>query len=38
LHEAIAAAIARQDPRAVETAMAERFDNSVKALLDAGVN
>ena len=37
-HEAIAAAISRQDPRAAETAMAEHFDNSVKALLDAGVN
>lgn len=38
VHEAIAAAIARQDPRAAEVAMAEHFDNSVKALLDAGVN
>jgi len=38
VHEAIAAAISRQDPRAAETAMAEHFDNSVKALLDAGVN
>ncbi len=37
-HEAIADAISRQDPRAAETAMAEHFDNSVKALLDAGVN
>ncbi len=37
-HEAIADAIWRQDPRAAEAAMAEHFDNSVKALLDAGVN
>ncbi len=37
-HEAIADAISRQDPRAAEAAMAEHFDNSVKALLDAGVN
>jgi DNA-binding FadR family transcriptional regulator len=36
-HEAIAAAIATQDPRAAEAAMAVHFDASVKALLSAGV-
>ena len=36
-HEAIAAAIAAGNPRAAETAMAEHFDYSVKALLAAGV-
>jgi len=36
-HEAIAAAIASQDPRAAEAAMAVHFDASVKALLSAGV-
>lgn len=36
-HERIAKAIARQDPKAAEEAMAEHFDGSVKALLDAGV-
>jgi DNA-binding FadR family transcriptional regulator len=36
-HERIAAAIAAREPRAAEAAMAEHFDNSVKALLSAGV-
>jgi GntR family transcriptional regulator, transcriptional repressor for pyruvate dehydrogenase complex len=36
-HKRIAAAIGARDPRAAESAMAEHFDNSVKALLDAGV-
>jgi DNA-binding FadR family transcriptional regulator len=36
-HEAIAAAIEIQDPRAAEAAMAVHFDASVKALLAAGV-
>ena len=36
-HERIAAAIAAREPRAAEAAMAEHFDNSVKALLAAGV-
>ena len=36
-HEAIAAAIEAQDPRAAEAAMAVHFDASVKALLSAGV-
>jgi GntR family transcriptional repressor for pyruvate dehydrogenase complex len=36
-HEALARAIAAQDPRAAQTAMAEHFDLSVKALLDAGI-
>jgi len=37
-HGEIAAAIAAQDPRRAERAMAEHFDLSVKALLAAGVN
>jgi GntR family transcriptional regulator, transcriptional repressor for pyruvate dehydrogenase complex len=36
-HERIANAIAVQDPRDAEAAMAEHFDHSVKALLAAGV-
>jgi GntR family transcriptional regulator, transcriptional repressor for pyruvate dehydrogenase complex len=36
-HERIAAAIAAQDTREAEAAMAEHFDNSVKALLAAGI-
>jgi GntR family transcriptional regulator, transcriptional repressor for pyruvate dehydrogenase complex len=36
-HEVIANAIAAGDPRAAETAMADHFDFSVKALLSAGV-
>ena len=36
-HERIANAIAAQDPRDAEAAMAEHFDHSVKALLAAGV-
>jgi DNA-binding FadR family transcriptional regulator len=36
-HERIAAAIDARDPRAAEAAMAEHFDDSVKALLAAGV-
>jgi len=36
-HERIAAAIGRGDPRGAEAAMAEHFDDSVKALLAAGV-
>ena len=36
-HERIAAAIAAHEPRVAEQAMAEHFDNSVKALLSAGV-
>ena len=36
-HERIAAAIAAREPRTAEAAMAEHFDNSVKALLSAGV-
>lgn len=38
VHGAVAAAILAQDPRAAEAAMAEHFDNSVKALLNAGIN
>ncbi len=37
-HRAIAAAIAGRDHQAAETAMAEHFDMSVKALLAAGIN
>jgi DNA-binding FadR family transcriptional regulator len=37
-HEAVAAAILAQDPRAAQAAMAQHFDDSVKALLDAGIN
>jgi DNA-binding FadR family transcriptional regulator len=36
-HERIAAAIEARDPRAAEAAMAQHFDDSVKALLAAGV-
>ena len=36
-HERIAQAIAARDARAAEALMAEHFDNSVKALLGAGV-
>lgn len=36
-HERVAAAIAAREPRVAEAAMAEHFDNSVKALLSAGV-
>jgi DNA-binding FadR family transcriptional regulator len=36
-HERIAQAIAARDARSAETLMAEHFDNSVKALLGAGV-
>ena len=36
-HARIAAAIQAREPRMAETAMAEHFDNSVKALLSAGV-
>ncbi len=36
-HERIAAAVDARDPRAAEAAMAEHFDDSVKALLAAGV-
>jgi GntR family transcriptional regulator, transcriptional repressor for pyruvate dehydrogenase complex len=36
-HERIAAAIEGQKPKAAELAMAEHFDNSVRALLSAGV-
>jgi GntR family transcriptional regulator, transcriptional repressor for pyruvate dehydrogenase complex len=36
-HERIARCIAQQDPKAAEDAMAEHFDNSVHALLSAGV-
>jgi GntR family transcriptional regulator, transcriptional repressor for pyruvate dehydrogenase complex len=36
-HKRIAAAIAARDAKAAEAAMAEHFDSSVKALLDAGV-
>ncbi len=36
-HERIAAAVAARDPRLAEKAMAEHFDNSVRALLAAGV-
>jgi len=36
-HEAIARAIAAQDPRVAEAAMAEHFDASVMALLGAGI-
>lgn len=36
-HERIAAAIETRDPRAAETAMAQHFDDSVRALLAAGV-
>ena len=36
-HERIAEAIAAQKPSAAEQAMAEHFDNSVRALLSAGV-
>ncbi len=36
-HARIAAAIHAREPRMAETAMAEHFDNSVKALLSAGV-
>ncbi len=36
-HERIAAAIEAHDPRAAEAAMAQHFDDSVRALLAAGV-
>jgi DNA-binding FadR family transcriptional regulator len=36
-HERIAEAIEAQKPKAAESAMAEHFDNSVRALLSAGV-
>ncbi len=36
-HERIAAAIEAREPRVAEAAMAQHFDNSVKALLSAGV-
>jgi GntR family transcriptional regulator, transcriptional repressor for pyruvate dehydrogenase complex len=36
-HERIAAAIEARDPRAAEMAMAQHFDDSVRALLAAGV-
>jgi GntR family transcriptional regulator, transcriptional repressor for pyruvate dehydrogenase complex len=36
-HERIAAAIAAREPRVAEALMAEHFDQSVKALLSAGV-
>jgi GntR family transcriptional regulator, transcriptional repressor for pyruvate dehydrogenase complex len=36
-HERIAAAIDARDPKGAEAAMADHFDNSVKALLKAGV-
>jgi GntR family transcriptional repressor for pyruvate dehydrogenase complex len=36
-HERIAAAIEARDPRAAEAAMAQHFDDSVRALLAAGV-
>lgn len=36
-HERIAAAISAREPRVAEAAMAEHFDNSVKALLAAGI-
>lgn len=36
-HEEIAKAIARGDPRLAASHMAEHFDNSVKALLEAGI-
>ena len=36
-HERIAAAIAAREPHVAEAAMAEHFDDSVKALLSAGV-
>jgi len=36
-HVRIAAAIEAREPRTAEAAMAEHFDNSVKALLSAGV-
>jgi GntR family transcriptional repressor for pyruvate dehydrogenase complex len=36
-HARIAAAIEAREPRMAEAAMAEHFDNSVKALLSAGV-
>lgn len=38
LHRAIADAIAAGDPRSAAAAMADHFDNSVKALLNAGIN
>lgn len=38
VHRAIAEAIAARDPRAASAAMADHFDNSVKALLNAGIN
>lgn len=38
LHRAIAEAIAAGDPRAASAAMADHFDNSVKALLNAGIH
>jgi DNA-binding FadR family transcriptional regulator len=37
-HQAIASAIAGQDPRAARKSMAEHFDNTVKVLLAAGIN
>lgn len=37
MHDAIASAIARQDAGAAQAAMAEHFDNSVQALIAAGV-
>jgi DNA-binding GntR family transcriptional regulator len=37
MHDAIAEAIARQDANAAEAAMARHFDNSIQALISAGV-
>ena len=37
-HAEIAAAITAKDPKRAEKAMAEHFDNSVKVLLEAGIN
>ena len=36
-HAEIASAIAAREPQRAERAMAEHFDNSVKALLAAGI-
>lgn len=38
LHKAIADAITARDTRAATAAMADHFDNSVRALLNAGIN
>ena len=38
LHEAIAAAIGAQDPQGAQAAMLRHFDDSVKALIAAGIN